>query len=361
MKIGIIETGLPPHHIGGSELQAWNLAKQLVKKHRITVFTRQLLDAAAFDTVYKIKIYRTKIFRRPFGIVSYLIGTFLAIRKEKRNLDLLLCFRAWPNGIIGLFVTLLLRIPACFSIRGGDWYFVEPKWWGKIIYKVLFASPMVVTVQSKKIRDDIIKKYPVAKPLIIPNGIEKSEKQDKPGKSLLFVGNLIPRKGVDVLIEAVKEIPDCLLMIVGDGPERRRLEKLATGFDITFYGRAQPQEVLRLMSLHGKLFILPALAGEGFPNVLLEAMSVGIPVIASDVAGVGDLLEDGDAGILVEPGSVDALRNAILSMMHDEPLHKNMAQAGYKATQKYCWEIVTRRWLKLFVEMIEPAASSRKN
>ena len=138
MKIGIIETGLPPHQIGGAELQAWELARRLRKnKHDLILFTRQLAGTEKYQEKEGIKIFRTLPLGRPFGIVSYILGLFLLVYRKRKELDVLLCFRAWPNGVIGWLAYKLLGLPVCITIRGGDWYFVEPYWWGKIIYKLL--------------------------------------------------------------------------------------------------------------------------------------------------------------------------------------------------------------------------------
>ncbi len=336
-------------------MQAWELARRLKQKnHDLYVFTRQLEGTEKYERKEGIDIFRTLPLRKPFGIISYLLGLFLIIFKQRKNLDVLLCFRGWPNGVIGWMANKILNIPACVTIRGGDWYFVERYWWGKLIYALLFSSQMPVAVQSKKIQKEVVAQYPRVTPHIIPNGIKQSTQQDKPGQSIVFVGNLIPRKGLDVLIKAIKTKPDYTLIIIGDGPERERLEKMAAGLpNITFYGRVNPEDVRSIMKKRARLLVLPAIEGEGFPNVLLEAMSVGVPVVASNIAGVADLLENGKAGLLVERGNVEELRDAICSIMNDDELQRKMAAAGFHASQQYTWDKVSRQWLYLFEEMIK--------
>ena len=353
MRIGIIETGLPSHSIGGAETQAWSLAQQLVKKNKIIIFTRRPSNAGKYCEVGAIKIFRIKSMFRPFGIVSYVFGTLLSVAKRRKNLDLLICFRAWPNGVIGMVAMLLLNIPACFSIRGGDWYFVKNHWWGKLIYKLLFTSSMPVVVQTEKIRNEVILEYPNVKPIVIPNGIEIEEEQKASGKSIVFVGNLIPRKGVHILIEALRGLPNYPLTIIGDGSERAQLEKKALGLNVRFLGKVQPEKVRELIIIHGKIFVLPAIAGEGMPNVLLEAMSVGLPVIASNVAGVSDVLQGGEAGLLVEAGNVTSLREAISCLWNDHRLRNKLAESGNNEVKKYCWDNVTESWEQLFQTWIK--------
>ncbi len=355
MKIAIVETGLPPHQIGGAELQAWNLATELKRRgHEVSVFTRQLPGTSGYEFKDDIRIFRVDTYRRPFGIASYLLGILSLIKKQERAIDIVLCFRAWPNGVIGLMAQRLLKIPACFSIRGGDWYQVEPRWWGKIIYKALFASGIPVLVQSQKMAHEIRESYPAVVPKIIPNGIRLNALEHCNGDSVIYVGNLHPHKGVKLLLEAVRQIPECSVKILGDGPGRESLEKSAAGLNVQFYGRVSPEMVREVTLNYGKILVLPTLYSEGFPNSLLEAMSLGIPVIASDVpGGVRELLENGKAGILVTPGDVGALQRAIETLMTDQSLQNEMSRTGRQAAEKYSWPNIAARWEELFQQMLE--------
>lgn len=361
MKIGIIETGLPPQSLGGAEMQAWNLARRFQKKgHEVTVFCRRSTHTLKYEQKENVRIFRIKSMQRPFGILSYLLGVFFCIVKERKNCDVLLCFRAWPNGIIGLLAQKVLGIASCFSIRGGDWYFVEPFWWGKIIYRLLFSSKMDILVQTAKIRSEILAKYPEVQPLIIPNGIDFDHSYNLKGKAVVFVGNLIPRKGVDVLVEAFKGLSGSKLIIVGDGPERSKLEKLACNSNVDFVGRLEPDEIRQYMADHARVLILPAVAGEGMPNVLLEAMSIGVPVVASDVAGIRDLLENGQAGVLVPPGEMVTLRDAINEVLTDKKKWEQLSLSGRQAASKYSWDKIVVLWEQLFTDMMLDQTSNTK-
>jgi glycosyltransferase involved in cell wall biosynthesis len=351
MKIGIVETGLPPYQIGGAEMQAWHLARHLAVKHDVIVFTRRFPMTKKTEIKDNVSIIRTSILPFPFGILSYIFGTAFSIFLNHKRLDVVLCFRAWPNGVIGLAVNKFFKIPFCFSIRGGDWYFVEPHFWGKLIFKWLFLNKSCVVVQAERIRDALKCKYPEVNPIVIPNGVDIDERTVR-GDSLLFVGNLLWRKGLNVLFEALKHFPEIPVIIAGDGPERKTWERMASGMNVEFIGRLQPDQVKTLMVERGRILVLPAIAGEGFPNVLVEAMSVGLPVIASDIAGVPNLLEDGRAGILVRPNDVDSLGSAIRKLWKSERLIKEYSNAGKKASRKYSWEKITFRWEMLFREIL---------
>ncbi len=132
-------------------------------------------------------------------------------------------------------------------------------------------------------------------------------------KILLYVGNLQPLKGCQYLIRAMALMkrPDCRLVMVGEGREKRRLKTLSDslGLPVTFVGAILKEEVLLWMSA-ADLLVHPTLS-EGFGLVVLEALSCGLPVVASNVGGIPEQINDGVNGYLVEPANVPALAEAI--------------------------------------------------
>jgi len=135
------------------------------------------------------------------------------------------------------------------------------------------------------------------------------------------VSHLQPRKGLDVMLSAMPLVltrhPAARLAVVGDGPALKSLrshaETLKVGHAVHFLGsRTDPRPAMRAMSV----FALPSLA-EAFPYVVLEAMSVGTPVVASDVGGVGEAVRDGRDGRLLPPGDHEALAAAVNELLDD--------------------------------------------
>lgn len=143
-------------------------------------------------------------------------------------------------------------------------------------------------------------------------------------KIILFVGNLIPRKGVEYLIRALPiiltKIPNALLVVVGDGSQRGELEQLVDELDlrsnVIFTGRI-PTERLCLYYGAADVFVLPSLH-EGHPMVLLEAMASGLPVIATKVSGSIETVVHGVNGYLVEPRDIYQLAEAVIKVLTDE-------------------------------------------
>lgn len=345
MRIGIVETGLPPVKTGGAEVQAWALARRLALAHQVTVFTKRYTGLPAEETVEDVRIIRTRVFPSPVSLPFHILFSARTILKERDRLDVLLCFRATPGGVIGAFVKKRTGLPFCVSIRGGDWYFVAPHAWGRALLKFVFANTDQVVVQAPGIKKDIQATFADVSPAVIPNGVT-ADTREAQGDAVLFVGNLIPRKGVDVLLKAMRALPDIPVVIAGDGPERNRLEALSAGMKVTFLGRVKPEHVRDIMVEHGRVLVLPAVKGEGFPNVINEAMSVGLPVIASALAGIPDMLASGTAGCLVQPGSVEELRDAVCALYDDPQKRTAFSVAGKQAAGRYEWSLVAERWIE---------------
>lgn len=152
------------------------------------------------------------------------------------------------------------------------------------------------------------------------------------GKRLLFVGRLDAVKGIPLLLDAVTQLkgahPDMSLTVIGDGPIRADLEAQARSLDIPaeFVGYKSQAEVAQHLDSHDML-ILPSFA-EGVPVVLMEAMAARIPVIASRVGGVQELVEDGKSGFVLAPGDVIALTAALDRLLSDSDLCARMGTAG---------------------------------
>jgi glycosyltransferase involved in cell wall biosynthesis len=148
------------------------------------------------------------------------------------------------------------------------------------------------------------------------------------------VGRLAAEKGVPVLLAALvraREVrPSLTLTLVGDGSDRRSLEEeaRALGLDeaVTFVGYRSQEEVAQLLS-EASALVLPSFA-EGVPVVLMEAMATGLPVVATRVAGIPELVEDGVSGRVVAPGEEEALAQAILDVTASPATAARMGAAG---------------------------------
>lgn len=159
------------------------------------------------------------------------------------------------------------------------------------------------------------------------------------GGHLIFVGRLAGVKGVPILIDALARLapqrPGLRLTVIGDGPERPMIEARArraglmerVGFE-GFRGQAEVAEALA----GADIFVLPSFA-EGLPVVLMEALAAECPVITTHIAGVPELVRDGEAGLLVPPGEVGPLVEALERLLDDPELRARMGRFGRKVVE----------------------------
>jgi glycosyltransferase involved in cell wall biosynthesis len=170
------------------------------------------------------------------------------------------------------------------------------------------------------------------------------------GFQVLFVGRLVERKGVKNLIDAVRRMPADLrarLVVIGDGPERQGLEAL--GGQVEFRGRVS-DEALRAAYAGSDVLVLPSIVDargdtEGLGVVLLEAMSYGVPVVASDIGGITDIVEHDTSGLLVPPGDPAALAQALERLARDPALASRLGTAGEQRVRRaFGWPEIMAKW-----------------
>lgn len=204
-------------------------------------------------------------------------------------------------------------------------------------------------------------KVPQDRWYVVPNGIDTDRfRPDGPaadGDYLLFVGRLVPYKGLEVLIRAVARRPPGIpLRVAGDGPLRARLERLAKRLraDVEFLGYV-PEEDLAGLYRGARATVLPSVNGqEAFGITLLESMACGTPVVASDLPGVADVARQG--GTVAPPGDTSALAARVLEAVDDNELPRG-PQLAQRIHERYSWHAVAGRMLDVYRAVLgdEPA------
>src|SRR5215218_1493388 len=169
---------------------------------------------------------------------------------------------------------------------------------------------------------------------------------------VLFVGRLAPRRGVRALVAAAGLLEDegAQVLLVGDGPERRVLEReverLGVGRRLHFVGFLAHDRLPAAMS-HADLLVLPSLYEE-LGTVLLEAMYAGLPIVASKTGGIPEVVEDGVNGLLVPPGDPEALARAIDRLLADRSLANRLSEGAHERGKDYDWEVLAGRVLRVY-------------
>ncbi len=174
--------------------------------------------------------------------------------------------------------------------------------------------------------------FPREKIRVVHHGIDPSVVEPKydGGDYFLFVGRLSEEKGVELIIRLAKMIPDISFKIVGRGPEEARLHAMGHGLsNVEFLGFKVGDE-LKDLYRNAKAVLLPSRVHEVFPLTILEAMAAGKPVIASNVGGIPEVVEDRHTGFLVAPTDLQGWVEAVLRLAYDDELCLRLAkQARY--------------------------------
>ncbi len=310
--------------IGGAEKALYEIARRIDRK-RFSVQVACLSgDGAVAEWLRKegIPVHCLGMKRKWNVRVVFRLRSLL----KKGNFDILYTF-LFHAGFIGRIAAFLAGTPAVISAvrvaerRRPSHLFLE-----RLTRKLVTMEVAV----SDDVRRFITAKCGISpeKVVTIPNGVDiwKFERLDKSsarkrlGLSLdafvgLFIGRLDAQKAPEYLLRAwAKALPNlakATLVLAGEGPLRKDLETLALRLGVSdsvrFLGF---REDVPLLYSASDIFILPSL-WEGMPNVVLEAMAASVPVVATSVEGVRELLLDGDAGVLVPPKDVGALAGAI--------------------------------------------------
>jgi glycosyltransferase involved in cell wall biosynthesis len=191
----------------------------------------------------------------------------------------------------------------------------------------------------------------------IPNGVPDAALEPLPrpfeGPTIGSVGRLDRQKGYDVLLLALAELPEAALVLVGDGPERRRLEAVAgdlgVGDRVRFAGwQAEPRRHLTTFDV----FALPS-RFEGFPLAIVEAMLAGLPVAATAVGSVPEAVREGETGLLVPPAKPDALAAALRRLLDDPALRDRLGADGRAlALERFTAAAMARSFERLYEEIL---------
>jgi glycosyltransferase involved in cell wall biosynthesis len=236
---------------------------------------------------------------------------------------------------VAMLAAEMSGIPFSVTMHGPAIFF-EPYWWriDEKIARAAFVSCISHFCRSQAMYFSDPSHWDRLK--IVHCGVRPEEfgttARGPRGKRIICVGRLDPVKGVPLLLEAFEAVlkahPDATLSIVGDGPSRADLETRAKGLGnaVEFLGYQASEDIPGLLD-QSDIFVLPSFA-EGVPVVFMEAMAARLPVIASRVAGVGELVEDGVSGFTIPPGDVSTLIQRIEALLSDTDLCDRMGHAG---------------------------------
>lgn len=386
MRLLFINYEFPPLGGGAGQANARIAREMATMGHDVVVLTSAYRGLPREEELNGFRIVRipTLRFRQEkcgviemavFMLSSIFFGVRLA-RKFRPHVSI--SFFSIPSGPAAWAIKKICSIPYIVSLRGGDvpgfmpqqlWFYhrvtahlIRFIWKGA--HAVVANSEGLKTLALRTARDLAIE--------MIPNGVDvdffsqRGERplppeamraffeKEKATVRLLSVGRFSSQKAIDQLLIAFARLKEIVarpvqLWIVGDGPQRRLLERMIIDFsleDSVFLMGWRDRDTLRTFYSTADCFVLPSL-DEGMPNALLEAMAAGLPIVATHVAGSSELVTQGVNGLLVPPGAPQELAEALISVVTDDTLRARMATASREKVMGYNWREVAAGYLRL--------------
>jgi glycosyltransferase involved in cell wall biosynthesis len=233
----------------------------------------------------------------------------------------------------------------------------------KRLKKWIIADSDALTVVSRAMAEDVIKLGGNRDRIhVIPMGIDLNQRFTPPesrqeSRKILFVGRLVEKKGVDYLIEAMPRVlekhGDRSLLIVGDGPERKRLEAkivaLGLGEQVRFLGAVRNEFLPDLYRTADVVVFPSVIAGggdrEGFGLVLVEALGCGCAVVGTDLPAMRDIFQQGKTGLIVPQKNSELLARKINCLLDNPQLRRNLGMAGRRyVLGRFNWDSIAHRY-----------------
>jgi glycosyltransferase involved in cell wall biosynthesis len=340
-----------------------------VRVRRFHYFWPRSLERLAEGALLENVRHRPWLFiQAPFLLMFELLAAYRFARSHRPAV----IHAHWfvPQGIVAVLVGRLLGIPVVVTAHGADVSGLRG-WLWSAVRRAIGARCAAMTAVSSDLKRKLegVVSASGQPPLVMPMGVDSERFGADPAawadreKIVLFVGRLAEKKGLEYLLRAFPQVsahhPDARLVVVGDGPLRGKLEALAQNLglkgNVDFLGGKPPSELPRLYS-SCRVFVGPSVVArsgdtEGFGLVFIEAFAAGRPAVASSVGGIPDIVVHGRTGLLVEPGSPDALAAAICELLDSPTRADRMGRVASRwVRRKFDWRSVARGYADLLAK-----------
>lgn len=372
-----------PPVIGGSEIEAQRVCSALTRRgHRVTVVCaggdpmppiQDWIDPQGVP----VRIYA----RRPEGAlknIDYALRVAEVLIRERDNYQFVYFLMQGLHLAVGLPIARLLKKPILMKIAGsGVVAEMYKSRTGRQELRWLRRWAKKILILNEGMRQEAIDHGISPEQLVwMPNPVDTNEfspaKEDEQRQLrerfripqtapvVLYSGRLAPEKALPTLLDAfasvAKDIPETLLVLVGEGAIRTTLVEHARALglndkNIRFTGRVDPQDVCKWLKI-ATVFTLVS-PSEGFPCALEEAMSTGIASVATDIPAIRQLVEDGSHGILTPVGDTKKIAESIVRLLRDTPLRHRMGRAARDhIIEHYSTQQIVDRYEALFKQIL---------
>lgn len=368
MKIALITEWFNTYE-GGVAGHVKNLAA-ILKKNKIdvSVVTNKMKEKNDLKVqIYEIEGVKDPVFKLNLSpkITKKMRGIL------EKNFDVVHCHHAFARlPLTGIHVANRINIPSVLtthtvSLFPDSEYLWRPLSYGYPRYRLQISKVKKIIAVSESAKTFIEYFADENKIRVIPNGVDvnrfspENKTENRNEKSIiLYMGRLVPKKGIHILIRAMKNVlkkyPDALLLIGGKGKMKTFLNSYANTLglkdNVRFLGYV-PDNMLPSLYASSDVFVLPSITAESFGITLLEAMATGTPVIGSSVGGIPEVI--GDCGLIIEPGNPKKLSDAVITLLDDENLREKLGRKGRKMVEeKYSWDIVGKNIINVYKEVM---------
>lgn len=349
--------------------------------HRFTYMYPGFLQTLAYNYSIPENIRKTRL--TILQIIPYILfGILKGIKlMKKQRIDVVIAFWTIPQGLMGVVLKMIFKrplivgaFPVELSLTISNYRFLAA------LLKKTFDSSDLIIANSNFTRNltasfgvspyKVAVVYPgieIAKPVKVSKCVSRAHREFNLEKSsiILAVGRIVERKGFEYLIEAMpailSSVSSAVLVIVGDGPLRSKLEKktkrLGLERKVFFFGKV-PNHILSAIYAISDVFVLPAIVDsdgntEGLGVVLLEAMSMAKPVVASKVGGIPEVVVDKETGILVQPKDCAEIADATARILLNREMSLNMGIKGRRrAKRRFSWNTIAEQFSRTVAEVV---------
>jgi glycosyltransferase involved in cell wall biosynthesis len=344
--IGIFTHDFYPS-IGGQGNHIYELYKQNIKNKKVKML---IFSPADNELLNHIRIFpETNNSRLKNLELSIKLYFRINLYIKRYNLDIV----HLHGGPGGLFLLRKLRIPSIFTSHHTYWQqytYIKSERWKYVFFLLEKHSYNIadkIICVSKDTRDVLIQNYQIShkKTTVIPNGTSvnplNNRKVIKHSNEIIYLGRIDKRKGVDYLLESMRLVneinPDIHLNIIGEGKDRSKLEAFSLKYKVNaeFHGYLEEKK-LNYIYNRSVIQVVPSIF-EGFGISILDGMRRGIPIVATDVDGIRNIIKNKYSGELVPYGNRKSFAHAIVHLMNDDKKKRMYITNATKELRKYTW------------------------
>ena len=310
----------------------------------------------------------------PLGDLAALAELVRSIRRER---PAIVHTHTSKAGFIGRLAAVIARVPAVIHQPHGHIFYGYYSPRRTAVFTALERmaarwTDRIITLTDRGAAEHLARGIGRAEQYVtVPSGVPTAELRatapprgeararlglDPDAFVVVGLGRLVPIKGFDLLVRALpavaEQVPSARVLLVGDGAERQRLEAVAASLDVTRQLRLAGETLDVAAYLAAADVVAVPSRNEGMGRVIVEAMALGLPVVATAVGGIPDVVTDGECGRLIAPEDVDALSAALIELGRDPALRRKLGEAAVRRAEAFSTSVAREKLLAVYAALV---------